>query len=234
MTALAQYRAQDKLTDTDVVNEVGTKAALQGGNDTIDLSELAGPGGTLPRALHFDGSADFFYGPLTISDYPLMLMGWINTDDLGSINQYLVGVASTSASNQYIALGLTNTGRIAVIRRNPSPNYIDTTDADGLISAGGWYHIAAYFAAEDSAIIYLDGIEQIDLSGMLTAVSFPSVDSGIGGALRILSPSSYVDGLVADLRIYDSDVSAQLPAIVAEGSALIAHSKTFLGVGIYA
>lgn len=204
MALVAQWKMQDNAASTTVVATVGTNAALLGGDNTSVLSVSGGPGTAIPLALDLDGTADYIDISGSSLSYattvPWTFCGWFKADALGS-NRPLWGQDGASPQRAF-----TNSTGTNLTVTGTAGNSIFTFAS--AISTGTWYHIAVTRSAANAVRVFVDGVEST--TGAITVAqtfSFPRIGR---------STTTYWSGPIADVRVYNSDESLNLAAIMAE------------------
>lgn len=198
MALIQQWRCQDNAANTTVLATVGTNATLLGGDNTSAISVASGPGTALPRSLDLDGTndrIDISGSSISFaSGSAFTVCGWVQPDATASRN--IFGVTGTSV------------GRVS-INSSTSITVVSNSFTVGTISTGGvWYHLLVSRTTGNSVRVFLDGVESS--TGALT-ISSTFAPTRIGEA-----NGNRFDGNIADLRVYNSDESANVLAIMAE------------------
>lgn len=132
---------------------------------------------------------------------------WFKSSDTASSVQYLFALVNSNTSHS-VLVRLESDGRIRFLHRVPAGSsggtsiYYDATD----IRDGEWHHVAAVRDG-DNMYLYVDGVvASSSLNDGLGAIS-ESLDAAVGRAKPTTS-SSYLEGEVDDLRIWNTARSA--------------------------
>lgn len=202
--ALVQHwKCDDNAASTTIVATVGTNATLQGGDNTSAKS-VAGPGGTITAGLLLNG-----------------------TDDHIDISASSVSFADNAAFSANIwfkrsgtiarLIGTDNSANSRVLVLNDTTiRFLNAAgvNADYTVPSMGtaWHHLLATRTAGESARVFLDGTESS--TGAQTVDGAMPFDS-IGQQANL-----FTNGFaVAQVKLFDSDESANVAALYAEGVA---------------
>lgn len=202
MAALvAHWPLNDNAASTTVVATVGTNATLAGGENTADVT-VAGPGGSITAGFGLDGNDSV---SITVAS-PDALDAW-------SVSLWFK--LSTTSGTLLGQAGATS-GRI-VAWTNTVIRVTDTggTSLEFTVPAMGtadWHHLLVARTAGNpkNVRLFMDGTESS--SGTLTASS-GMVWSDLG-----VVNSVYFVGSLAQVKIFDSEESANVAALYAEGT----------------
>jgi hypothetical protein len=194
-----QWKCQDNAASTTVVATVGTNGTLEGGDNTSVLSVVDGPGTALPRSLAFNGTddrVDIAAASLSFSSgAAFTFAAWMKLPS-GSAG-FLIGL-STASTNR-----VRTTGTALRLTTNANSDFTTNTTADG-----AWHHVLVSRTSGNSVRAFVDGVESS--TGALT-------NSGFWGPNRLAyTGDGYMPGRLCDVRIYNSDESANVAAIMAE------------------
>lgn len=210
-----QWKCQDNAASTVVAAFVGTNAVLEGGDNTSVISVVNGPGSNFPRSLDLDGTADAFdISAASISfaaGAAFSFAAWLYFDALGSAR----GITGTTATNLHRIL-LTSTTNIGVAFSVATlKNFAVPT-----VSLSTWYHLLVTKSADDAVRVFWNGTESV--TGPQTiAETFAPVRVGRSFSNRHAGP-------ICDVRVYNSDESANVAAIIAEAGGAIAAKRMHL------
>ena len=172
-------------------------------DDLLDgIPVLASRGGTtLPIALSppcfdFNGTNQYLETAMPDGmDFPLAIGCWVRTTATAGT---IATLCSTDANNEYIALLMQTGGFVKITARNGSES-----QATGSVSIndGEWHHVMGVWINDDLRILYIDGVE--DTRNTVTrSLADNNLKFSIG-RLPILTPAVYLDGEIANVRLYD-------------------------------
>lgn len=207
MALIQHWPLNDNAASTTVVATVGTNGTLNGGDNTSAKS-VAGPGGSITLGFDFNG-----------------------TDDAVDISAAAVSFAtSTAFSVSFWAEWDLTTGRAIGDSSSSSINRINKTTDTAIILANSvgttvtftvpslgttaWCHVLVTRTSGNSARCFVNGVESSTGALALTGTFAPN---------RVGSTTAFMDGKLAQVKIFDSDESANVAALYAEG-----QSATFL------
>lgn len=203
MAIVQHWKLQDNAADTTVVATVGTNGTLAGGDNTSTISVVDGPGTAFTRSLDLNGTND----TIDISSSSISfasgsewsLSAWFKVDAFGA-NRSLIG--NSAATTNLIQLQSTaNAFRVTLSSG-------DNDFAVPTISTGTWNHVLVSRTTGNAVRLFLNGTESS--TGSITiAQTFAPTFIGRANAFRW-------DGKVCDVRIYDSDESANVGTIIAQ------------------
>lgn len=180
----------------------GTDGVLTNNGNTEDAS-VPGPGGLYPNAIHFDGVDGYIVvGSNAIPGTSTAIKTvcfWIRFDDTVT-SAY---VLHRSSASSLVRMGATASD----VSFSSQTDNITATIPDET-----WVHVALVGSTGDVLTMYLNNVAQADVesnTGALAATQY------IGRS----SAGGYTAFAIADLRIYDTNEAANLPAIMAEASS---------------
>lgn len=201
-TLIRHWKCQDNAASTvlldDTANGNGTLAA-----NSSTMSGVTGPGGDYPRALLFNGTSS--QATLTAVDLTgtFTLSAWFKRTSTSSFDFILGNNATTEAFgfagdalNFY--LKATHAGAVS-------------TAAHGMTTTN-WNHLVVIRDSGDLVKVYVNG-------QLLTANLYSGTRSGTTSFNRVGNNfgNAWFAGYLADVRIYDTDESANVAAIYADG-----------------
>lgn len=106
-----------------------------------------------------------------------------------------------------------------------SANYTPAVSSSNFLSTGLWYHVAVVFSAT-SCILYINGSPSVTVSGNFSLPNDPTGTATAIGSWQSSTGSSYFDGKIDELRIYNrplaSNELAEMYAITASNLPRIA------------
>ena len=133
---------------------------------------------------------------------PLTMACWFNPDALGS-GHAVVDIADTGAGNHNFSLYLDGSGvwsanTVAALTRGGGS--FSAASATTPYSAGSWQHAAAVFASSTDRSAYYNGGNK---GTNATSVTPSGLNSVAVGRLNDSSPAGYMDGLLAEIAIWN-------------------------------
>lgn len=199
MSLIHHWKCQDNAASTAVVAAVGTNGTLIGGDNTSDKS-VAGPGTAYPLALGFNGSddaVDISAAAISIANLTAFTFScWVYFLATG---QRVLGMAAAAESRILTTPGMTRVD----VTLSGTGNFTVSSVATVV-----WHHLLVSRTAANSTRCFMDSVESS--SGALT----------VNGIFRpnVLARSQATYGQIrlADVRVYNSDESANVAAIMAE------------------
>lgn len=195
----------DNAASTTVVATVGTNGSLVGGDNT-SAKATTGPGGTITAALDLNGTDDYILingsSISFASGAAWSLSAWVKLD----------GAETTC---QIAGKHFDSNNRIFVQASGTLRCRINSTNSDFAIPALGttnWHHILVTKTSGDSLRVFVDGTESSTGAVSNTATFAPTV---IGGGV---SGTIVHDGKIAQVKVFDTDESANVATLYAEGT----------------
>lgn len=206
MALVQQWKCQDNAASTTVVATVGTNGVLEGGDNTSTISVVDGPGTAFPRSLDLNGTDDV----IDVSGSSLSFASgtafsfawWFKFDALGA-NRALMGVTGANTSRCIWNQGTNNF--------DVSGSSGTSSFAFSALTTGVWYHVLLTRTAGNSVRCFLDAVESVT-GAISIAQTFAPTRIGRANTLRH-------NGRICDVRVYDSDESANVATIMAEKDA---------------
>lgn len=203
MSLVQHWKCQDNAASTTVVAAVGTNASLVGGDNTSAITVGSGPGTALSSALDLDGTNDYFdVSGASISfasGTTFTFAAWFKFDSL-ALTRAFIGIDGANTSRILIANA---TNQVQISGTSGTSNF--TIPA---LSTGTWYHLLVSRTAGNTVRVFWDGVES-STGGLSIAQTFAPVRIGRANTLRHNGP-------ICDVRVYNSDESANVAAIMAE------------------
>jgi hypothetical protein len=161
--------------------------------------------GKIGRALDFDGSGDYVdcgtnrslggMSALTIAGWfkpDFTISGGSNPDEINILERFEVyRMYFSQASSRLYIFVWNNVGASAYVG----------SDSDTFV-AGVWYHFAAVYDGANLKL-YMDAVEQLDVSSLSGNVASSTNFLGIGGPID----GHYFDGIIDEVRIYNRALS---------------------------
>lgn len=219
---VAQWKLQDNAASTTVVATVGSDGTLTNAGDTSASTGTPGPGTALTRFITFDGTNDYVActtgnGAVIQNKAVVSAGAWIKA--AAGTGERTILFISNNAGSARFDLSLQSNGNLRAGGRAGDGESFQSKTTTAEYDDGTWHYVFAVINyATDAITIYVDG-SSVSTTGApaftATATSnTASTDIRIGN--RTASAASAMNGSIADVRIYDSDESANLAAIMAE------------------
>lgn len=167
----------------------------------------------------FDGINDY----ISIPDFAhglsnLTCMCWVKTSD--SNFKSLFSHWDTNGQRSWVIQVDSTDGLLCGITATGGGGFKIYYTQNDTIADGTWHHCAFSFASNDLRL-YIDGVRITDLGNFgdttVTSIYNTSSDILIGASLATGSATSYIDGSIADCRIYDATLSAEQISTIASG-----------------
>lgn len=202
MALTQKWLCQDNTASTTVVASVGTNGTLEGGDNTSAISVSDGPGTALLRSLDLDGTND----AVNIASSSISFA----SGDNWSVSVWFK-IDSFAANNAIIGRSDANTSRLQI---QSTGNSFRVTLSSGdndftipTVSTGTWNHVLLTYAA-GSLRLFLNGTES---STGTVSVSQAFAPTYFGRTFNFK-----MNGKMCDVRIYNSNESSNVIAIMAE------------------
>lgn len=217
----AHWKLQDNAASTTIVATVGANGTLTNAGNTSGRS-VAGPGTLLPLAISFDGADD--YVEATTSNTAILqnksfatLAFWVKIAAADTTGTHRVAYVSTDTSTTTRAgIHFDSTGHIVVSARAGDGESAQSKTSSSSYDDNLWHHVLAVIDyAGDAITIYVDGVA-VSATG---TISFTASATGNTASARVRianDATNYTKAYVADVRVYDSNESANAAAIMAE------------------
>lgn len=206
---LIQYWPLNETSGTTITASTGNNGtyARDASNTTI-----AGPGTAFTLAQNFNGTTD--YGDISAaslsfaSGTALSVSGWIKKDGASGI---LIGQAAGAQGRVVIASDTTITVQFG--------NSVTWTVA--ALGTSGWHHILMTRNTSNLVRLFLDGVEQTNVTSGTTTKAETFAPNAIGR-----QNTNFCDGKLSNIKIYNTDESnnaatlfaeANLPVITSDG-----------------
>lgn len=197
------WKLDDNAASTTVVATTGTNATLLGGDNT-SAKQATGPGGQAAWSLDFNGAddaIDISGSSISIAGgSPLSFACWFNVDSL--TNAHFLG-RNADANVRVVLAGAT------VVRVRCNGQGMDFTVPT--ISTGTWYFLLVTKSAANNWRVFLNGVES-----STAALS----NAGTFDPDRLASSQgvNFMNGKLAWVKTFDSDESANVATLYAEGT----------------
>lgn len=201
MALIQHWKCQDNAASTVVVADVGTNGTLVGGDNTSDKA-TTGPGTALTSAFDMNGSddlVDISAASISFVSGEFTFAAWINLD--ATTVQGVFGISGSNNSTLRIASSTSFLFRTGV----------NSTFAVPEMSTGTWYHLLLSRSAAGNVRLFLDGVESS--TGALAN------DTTFAPTRFANQNAAFLNGRICDVRVYDSDESANVATIMAEKDA---------------
>lgn len=199
MSLVQQWKCQDNAASTTVAAAVGSNGTLDGGDNTSTLSQADGPGTAFPRSLLFNGVDD---------DVDISAAAFSRA--LGSAFTFCCWFKATDATSRMIGRSADTAASVSMTTNTAfvitlAANFTYTVPAIGTTL---WRHLAITADASNNMRVWIDGVESSTGAQTRTGTFNPTH--------LMRRSSTFGDARIADVRLYDSDESASLAAIMAE------------------
>lgn len=222
----AKHLLQDNAASTTVVAAIGTDGTLSGAGNTSASTYTPGPGTYLTRALTFDGTDDKVNATTgnsaVLQNKSVATIAlWFKTttgDTTGTHTLMIVGVNGGGLSRS--GLFLNSSGQLLCYGRAGDGESAQVKTSTNTYDDGNWHHAAAVTDyAADTITLYVDG-GSVAASGTISFTGTATANTAssnilFGGGVT----NEYFKGQLADCRIYDSNESANIAAIMAEANS---------------
>ena len=213
-TAIATYMLDNNATDISQ-NYDGAET-----NISYNTGQYGG-------AAIFNGSSSYIELPASVGQLNnYTFSAWFNTGSLGVI-QCLYSYNNPSTPRSFIFLNSGGTNNIRVYSQNT--NYYSSNN---IYVANQWYHIAYTKSSTNGITVYLNNNVIInDSSATSNDIATTAGDNRLGG-YKTSSPSSYFDGSIDQVRIFNTALSASDITTLARGAGT-AYNGTWNGTEQY-
>lgn len=214
------YPLSDNAANTVVDNTIGADAALVGGDNT-SVVHTTGPGGTITSGFLLNGvddRIDISASSISFADAAAFsVSGWIKCTSAPTADC----IMGTSAATQPCLFAEGDTS--IRYRTSASADVTFTVPALGTT----WHHVLVTRTTGNSMRVFVDGVESV--SGAQTAGG-TFAPNRIG---RNSDGGTHFNGSMAQFKVYNSDESANVAALYAEGvSAINPLSKSIPANGL--
>lgn len=167
----------------------------------------------------FDGSTnyidlgdsdDFSFGDGS-NDSPFSISAWVKLDDITGTNKNLVGKYTSITNNdEYLLFFNTNNNEFRFSLYDSSAFSFIRVRSSLTIAADTWYHICVTYdgsGANTGMEMYIDGSLQTGVKDSNN--TYVAMENGISPlTLGAYNSANYLEGNLADVRIYDTDLSS--------------------------
>ncbi len=216
MALTQHWKLDDNAANTTVLATVGADGTLLGGDNT-SAKRTAGPGGSIPFGFDLNGTDDAvsIVGLTVVPNSAFSANAFANFDGAG-------GPILGRDANDFTFIYKTNDTTITVSIGNSG--FVSFTVPS--LGTGRWNHVLVTRAATTNATrVFVNGVESS--SGAQT------VSNGSNTAfVRIGRRNTlFLDGKVAQVKLFNSDESANAAALYAEGLGG-GHRKPHLAIGV--
>lgn len=147
-----------------------------------------------------------------ITAAPLTMACWFYSDD-NALQQGLGFIGDKDVSNQYFALLLTTTGKVAAATRQSSSTQAESTNGTAY-TANAWHHACGVWSAANSRAAFLDGTDKGTEATSLTPTGADRISiAHLGDS----SPSNPMSGRIAEFGIWTIALADADVALLAAG-----------------
>ncbi len=174
-------------------------------------------GGQLRGAAEFDGATSYINVPdSTTLDFTsaFTLTYWFKVNTINGAG--LVAKRNTFTDNNAFTTFLQTDARLNVDIDSNNDRFTSNT----AFSTGTWYHVAVVFdgtlAAASRAKLYVNGV--LDITADETSATIPNYNSPLKVGLINTGATTFLDGLVDDVRLYRRALPASEVAMLAAGN----------------
>lgn len=166
-------------------------------------------------AIDFNGTTAYIEATSAVATaVPLTMAAWFYADS-NTVNQTILGLTASGATNARFTLQCQNTGYLrAAVQAGGSTAGADTT---ATINTGAWQHGAAVFTGNASRTVYLDGANNATNTTSLTPSSAALNRTNVGTQWRNQARENYFDGRVAEAAIWNVALNASEVASLVTG-----------------
>lgn len=199
MALIHHWPLSDNAASTTVAATVGTNATANTNTDTLTT---AGPGGQIAAGFDFDGTAE----EVDISAASVSFAS-------GSAFSVSCWVEFDAATGRFVGISGAAIHRVAKTSDTVIQVQSSTTTLSFSVPSLGttlWHHVLVTRDASNNCRLFVDGAESSSGAQSLPGTFAPT---------RLArSNTSYFDGKIAGVKIFDTDESANVAALYAEGT----------------
>jgi len=212
---VAQYKLNDDLATTAVINSIGTNGTLAGGDNTEDISVT----GKINDAFDFNGTDDCVncnqdFDSIFQTSFSIEV--WIQPDD----GHPVVGgeiFGSNLLTTDSVDAVLQTSGKVRIQYGSDSNDASAMTNTpvfpDGATS---WTHIIFTVSEGNGIKIYVDSLDQTldgTMDGDMAGVTMANYESGVNFYIGALNSSDsgangFFAGLIDNVRIFNKELSS--------------------------
>ena len=135
------------------------------------------------------------------------LTAWVNMVSFPSASTTIVAVSTGNAANPRALMGFASTNQLTAGGRVADPNAYQSINSGSVFPTGSWVHVAATLDYANKIIRLYQNGSLIITSGTLSGWTAAPTGAGTSAGSTIGSASNggsqYLNGSVADVRIYD-------------------------------
>lgn len=235
MALVAHWKLQDNAGSTTVTATVGSNGTAA---RNTSLTSTTGPGTLLTLAYNGNGTSDYVDvatgNTAAIQNKSFAtVMAWAKWSGISSARNIIVARTATNVTR--LAVQTSGTGAITAGGRAGDGETYQSVTTTSTYDDDTWRHVAAvYDYAADSITIYVDG-SSVATTGT-PAFTASATSNTATTQMRLASNTSGVEfwqGGLADVRIYDSDESANLATIMAEKDTAGGSARLLLANAAY-
>ena len=149
----------------------------------------------------------------TITNEPLTLAAWFNTNDV-SIHQQIMWIGDKDVDNMYWYLAVRGDVAGDPVQAGTRGTSTRTADTTTGATVNTWHHACATFSGDTDRTAYIDGGSSANDTASATVTG---ADRMSIGAARRSSPFGYFSGLIAECAVWNVVLTAAEVAILAAG-----------------
>jgi hypothetical protein len=202
MALIQHWKLDDNAASTTVVATVGTNGTLLGGDNT-SAKTVAGPGGSITSGFDLNGTddaVDISGAGISFATSTAFSVSFWAKFDLSTGR--MVGNSSALTVNR-----VAKSADTTIIVANSAGTNVSFTVAS--LGTTIWRHVLVTRTTGNSVRVFVDGVESSSGAQSMTGTFAPN-RLGVQG-------STFHDGKLAQVKIFDSDESANVATLYAEG-----------------
>ncbi len=207
MALTNQFKLQDNAASTVVINEIGSNGTLLGGDNTSAKSQVDGPGTAYPRSFLLNGTDDSIDMNTTLSflsGTAFSVSVWVMPSNLVSSVRPVIGRSASTDSR----IRLNVNGSVGV-RFNALADLTFNLTNPFVIDI--WQHLLVTRTTGNLVRVFRNAVESTSGS-QSGATTFTVTHLGRDSTLFFV-------GKMSDMRIYNTDESNNVGAIMAEANS---------------
>jgi LruC domain-containing protein len=160
---------------------------------------------TAAYALDFDqANSDYIQtGDPGIIDYPVVMEAWFKTAG-STTDMTLLSYCDENEIGYGFGVLINASGNVVVRTQKGDATTIVEAAGTNIVSDNEWHHVAVVFEAEDSRIVYLNGVEEVNDTDV-SAIAPTEVNLFTIGRWGDNTPGLYYDGLIDEVRLWNTE-----------------------------